>query len=112
MAEASGKYKQGDSPALFEFAKRARDYIALLTQHINKENNVLFPMGERVLSAKKQEELVEAFERLERERIGEGTWKGDRLNFRENLGKAIEILKECGSDGWLGKYEKELALLS
>jgi len=73
MAEASGKYKKGDSTALFELAKRARDYIALLTQHINKENNVLFPMGERVLSAKKQEELVEAFERLEREKIGEGT---------------------------------------
>jgi hypothetical protein len=26
----------------------------------------------------------------------------------ENLKKAIGILKECGSDGWLEKYEKEL----
>ena len=73
MAEASGKYKKGDSAALFEFAQSARDYIALLTQHINKENNVLFPMGEKILSPKKQEELVEAFEKLEREKIGEGT---------------------------------------
>ena len=30
-------------------------------------------MEEKVLSPKKQEELVEAFERLEREKIGEGT---------------------------------------
>jgi tetratricopeptide (TPR) repeat protein len=38
--------------------------------------------------------------------------KGDRPKARENLGKAIEILKECGADGWVEKYEKELAKLS
>jgi tetratricopeptide (TPR) repeat protein len=38
--------------------------------------------------------------------------KGDRLKAQENLGKAIEILKECGADGWVSKYEKELALIS
>jgi class 3 adenylate cyclase/tetratricopeptide (TPR) repeat protein len=37
--------------------------------------------------------------------------KGNRLKARENLGKAIEILKECGADGWVEKYEKELAAL-
>jgi len=37
--------------------------------------------------------------------------KGDRLKARENLGKAVEILKECGADGWVEKYEKELATL-
>jgi len=37
--------------------------------------------------------------------------KGDRLKAQENLGKAIEILKECGADGWVEKYEKELAKL-
>ncbi|MFQ5916538.1 MAG: hypothetical protein ACE5I0_01865 [Candidatus Binatia bacterium] len=30
---------------------------------------------------------------------------------KENLNKAIEILKECGADGWVEKYEKELAAL-
>ena len=35
--------------------------------------------------------------------------KGNRLKAKENLGKAIEILKECGADGWVTKYEKELA---
>jgi hypothetical protein len=38
--------------------------------------------------------------------------KGDRLKAQENLGKAIEILKECGADGWVSKYEKELASIS
>jgi uncharacterized phosphosugar-binding protein len=37
--------------------------------------------------------------------------KGDRLKTRANLGKAIEILKECGADGWVEKYAKELAAL-
>jgi tetratricopeptide (TPR) repeat protein len=35
--------------------------------------------------------------------------RGDKLKAQENLGKAIEILKECGADGWVEKYEKELA---
>jgi tetratricopeptide (TPR) repeat protein len=38
--------------------------------------------------------------------------KGDRIKARENTGKAIEILRECGADGWVSKYEQELALLS
>jgi class 3 adenylate cyclase/tetratricopeptide (TPR) repeat protein len=38
--------------------------------------------------------------------------KGDKLKAQENLGKAIEILKECGADGWVEKYGKELAKLS
>jgi tetratricopeptide (TPR) repeat protein len=37
--------------------------------------------------------------------------KGNRLMAQKNLGKAIEILKECGADGWVVKYEKELAKL-
>jgi tetratricopeptide (TPR) repeat protein len=37
--------------------------------------------------------------------------KGDRSKAQDNLGKAIRILKECGADGWVEKYEKELAAL-
>jgi len=73
MGEAATRYKKGESTGLAEFTKNARDYIALLTQHINKENNILFPMGDRAISREKQGELVEAFETLEREKIGAGT---------------------------------------
>ena len=38
--------------------------------------------------------------------------KGDQSKAKENLNKAIDILKECGADGWVAKYEKELAALS
>jgi tetratricopeptide (TPR) repeat protein len=37
--------------------------------------------------------------------------KGDRPKVQESLGKAIEIFKECGADGWVEKYEKELTKL-
>ncbi len=36
----------------------------------------------------------------------------DRVQDQENLGKAIEILKECGADGWAEKDERELAKLT
>jgi phage tail tape-measure protein len=38
--------------------------------------------------------------------------KGDQSNAKENLSKTIEILRECGADGWVQKYEKGLAELS
>jgi len=38
--------------------------------------------------------------------------KSEQPKVRENLGKAIEILRECGADGWVDKYEKELASVS
>jgi class 3 adenylate cyclase/tetratricopeptide (TPR) repeat protein len=38
--------------------------------------------------------------------------KDDRSKGKESLKKAIKILKECGADGWVEKYEKELAVLS
>ena len=73
MGEAANRYKQGELRSGAEFVENARNYIALLTQHIQKENNILFPMGDRVLAKEKQEELVEDFENLEREKIGIGT---------------------------------------
>ena len=37
--------------------------------------------------------------------------KGDLARAREELNKSIAILQECGSDGWVEKYGKELAEL-
>ena len=36
---------------------------------------------------------------------------GDLIKARKVLCKAIDIFKECGADGWVEKYEKELAEL-
>jgi hypothetical protein len=36
----------------------------------------------------------------------------DRAHAQENLGKAIEIFKKCGADGFVRKYEEEMAKLA
>jgi hypothetical protein len=38
--------------------------------------------------------------------------KGDREKAKEQLGKAIDIYRECGADGWMTRAEEELAKLS
>ncbi len=72
MNQAVARYKK-EGGDMSDFVENARNYITLLTQHIQKENNVLFPMGDRVLSKEKQDKLLIGFEKLEQERIGEGT---------------------------------------
>jgi hemerythrin-like domain-containing protein len=44
----------------------------LLRSHIAKENQVLFPMADRALSAEDQRELAHAFERFEAQETGAG----------------------------------------
>jgi len=46
--------------------------VALLSQHIYKEDNVFYPMADARINSKKDSEIVEAFEKIERERIGPG----------------------------------------
>jgi len=54
------------------FARAGRGYIALLTQHIHKENNVLFPMADKVLSAATQHRLEGEFGTIEETVVGHG----------------------------------------
>lgn len=72
MTEAVARYKAGDRQAAAQLVENARNYISLLTQHIAKEDNILYPMGDAHLTEKKQEKLLAEFERIERERIGVG----------------------------------------
>jgi len=54
------------------FCESSRKYIELLTQHIQKENEVLFVMADMRLSEMQQEKLFDEFEKLEEEKIGLG----------------------------------------
>ncbi len=47
-------------------------YTQLLRSHIEKEDNILYPMAERLLTPEDQRALVEAFERVEAEEMGAG----------------------------------------
>lgn len=48
-------------------------YIILLRQHIEKENNILFPMGDKKISGDIQAKLLIAFEEFEEKVMGKGT---------------------------------------
>jgi len=54
------------------FAEAARNYSTLLNNHIQKENNVLFPLAETTLDKARLEQLFESFEEHEEKVIGHG----------------------------------------
>ena len=73
MAEATAAFKAGDKSAGIRWAGAGAGYAALLRAHIDKENNILFAMAERVLTPEEQADLAEGFEKLEVEKMGPGT---------------------------------------
>lgn len=54
------------------FVRAARGYADLLRAHIQKENEVLFPMAERLLNPAQLDALFKAFEAHEEQVIGAG----------------------------------------
>lgn len=55
-----------------QFVEEASGYVRLLKQHIDKEDNILYPTAEKKLSKTSMQKLIEEFERVEREETGEG----------------------------------------
>jgi hemerythrin-like domain-containing protein len=72
MKEAAERYAAGDLKAGSEFAGHARQYAALLSQHIHKEDNILYPIADARLSARAQVRLEKDFEKVEEEVVGAG----------------------------------------
>jgi hemerythrin-like domain-containing protein len=70
---AEGAAGIGSDPRAAETIDRnARGYLDLLRNHIAKENQVLFPMADRTLSAEDQRDLALAFGRFETQETGAG----------------------------------------
>lgn len=63
---------QGQPEALHAFVQHAHGYIELLRAHIHKEDHILFPMADQVFSEQDQHDLAAAFDRVEKEEMGEG----------------------------------------
>lgn len=61
MAEALERAGDGDGEARERFRGAAESYLDLLAQHIFKEDQVLFPMGDGVLSEEDQADLAGRF---------------------------------------------------
>jgi len=72
IAEALPKAGKGDSSAIKSVKDNLFTYVQLLRGHIDREDNILFPMADRIFSPEDQKALTEAFEKVEAEEMGEG----------------------------------------
>lgn len=93
LAEATHRYAQGDRSAQPLLVRNALGYADLLRQHIAKEDGVLFPLADQVLSADAQQRLVAAFNEIEEKRTGKGE--------HERYHRLIEELEQVVA-GWAG----------
>lgn len=65
LANSVAKAAQGNQDAIQKFTENARNFMALLRNHIDKEDQVLFPMAEQTLDNKVAETLLSEFKRIE-----------------------------------------------
>lgn len=74
LRTAAERLDAGDRTAAEALVDSARGYVALLRQHIMKEDNVLFTMAKRALAPETQEALLGAFAQVEREEGNHDRW--------------------------------------
>ncbi|MDO8498487.1 MAG: hemerythrin domain-containing protein [bacterium] len=90
IKEAVSLYEQGEKSAALKFVSNAENYIALLREHIDKEDNILYQIADMHLDEKAQDQLIKEFEKIETERIGVG--KHEQFHQMLNdLGKIYQI---------------------
>jgi len=65
VAKMSKKTKDG-------LVEASRAYVDLLSKHIQKEDNILYPMANQILTKEDQEELEKGFEEVEEKVMGPG----------------------------------------
>jgi hemerythrin-like domain-containing protein len=72
MREAAERLAAGDGAARAAVVQNAQGYAGLLRQHISKEDQVLFPMADRVIPPAEHAGVHEAFQRVEHDDTGPG----------------------------------------
>jgi hemerythrin-like domain-containing protein len=71
-----------------ELVQNALSYVKLLRQHIYKEDNILFPMADKVIPIDQQQQILDAFMLVERDETGESVHE-------KYLGLAERLEQEC-----------------
>lgn len=73
LAKALSLTDKGDQSSIDEVGQNLGAYVDLLRAHIAKENKVLFPLAEGILTPEDQAELTKAFAEVEAKEMGQGT---------------------------------------
>ena len=55
------------------YVRSARDYVGLLRAHIDKEDNILFPMAQDMLTPAEDAALLDGYRAVEHDDMGDGT---------------------------------------
>jgi len=87
LADALPGYRAGEKDAIAEAVRNARGYVDLLGPHIHKEDFILYPMADRILTPETQDALEAGFEKVEEEVVGRGVHE----RFHELLGRLEDI---------------------
>ncbi|MFA5183257.1 MAG: hemerythrin domain-containing protein [Syntrophales bacterium] len=72
IAESLAQARKGDLAGMAALSVNLSAYVDHLQAHIDKENNVLFPMADRLFTAADQQALARAFDKHEAEEMGAG----------------------------------------
>lgn len=72
MIEQAGQSAQGDTSVRRDLVKNTLDYVALLREHIDKEDNVLFAIADQVIPDAEQRELKRVYDEFEANVMGAG----------------------------------------
>lgn len=79
----------GNTEALQKFTQNTHGYVQLLRAHIQKEDGILFPMADKVLSDEDQKQLMKEFEVVESDHMGTGTHE-------KYIGLVVSLAKKYG----------------
>lgn len=82
------RFQGGDITARDQVVLSALAYVSLVRRHIQKEETILFPLVEQIIPADHQGQIIEAFDRFEREA------NGPELH-EKYYGMAARLLQEC-----------------
>ncbi len=72
MCDAAERLEGGESEAASDVVRNALGFVAVLRDHIIKEDTVLFPMAEQTLPEEEKGQLTEAFADLDADEASEG----------------------------------------
>src|SRR3989338_5424904 len=65
LIKATAEFKEGNKKKAKEIIENARGYIELLREHIDKEDNILYPLAEKMFTKSEKEKQLDKFKEAE-----------------------------------------------